>query len=945
MVPIVHALSLLQNAVTARRITHFQPSTACVISCVRSVLSATDCLGRDSPFLANFPALASARKHVLSELAKLVTQARKVSEGKMTIMEANRLDDEMAAMLNMGDAVFGKVRKFLAVAVECGVELPERRSMSPSPVSVEDDAYSYDRAVADVTPTLTSSYSPPDVYSDRRLSSQQQPKSGARTKSLGDLKGGGGSARPSLDQSEPYAEDSDAAGDSSLGHTPARPKHRRRHKAPAFPPSSNGDSTEYAYAEPIAHQRGTKLSISSNDSFSSSHGSSDFAASSPGFPSGPTSTPQVLITLRATQDRLLSIIAAFIGHVHSYSNYSHASSKGHLIELTKETVDQVRHLLALVDSVISTPEILEVKSRELIVLEAAKATLFSQTSSLVDSIRSITSHPSLENEDQEKGTCLQAATGAIRAGAECVTAVQRCLSRRIGEEPFTVTVVPPPSPDSIPQGYSGPTTPPSQSTHGLRKNTLSYLGRKTATLRSGQSPGDDTPDVDEETELDIATQDETVRVRPQMDDQDEYRIHGGPRLGPLASSREASSRGSESTNGSNLSLLRSDTGTLASSMEDPKIGSAIALGRSFMEGTRTSGEEESASEHSLGRSSEEKSPENLSSLKKKIIYGTLPSVPSPTEFKSDDPYAWLLTHDYDEKDIHFNAQGVMTGATLPVMVEKMTSHFYTPEPTFLSTFFLTFRLFTTPKEFVEAIIARYDVPPPPPTMPPDEVVMWQDKKVKVVRVRILNLLKTWIDSNWRSADSEAIPLLQEFITEKLASNTMFASPSRRLLDTLNKRQAQEQPLTPRSIDRIKSVDGLRSREGNYSSNTYSGGAPAGTPPTPVINKTLFSNLRSPSFANVSILDFDVLELARQLTIMESRLYCGISSDDMLDSARPGVRATESVKAATALSNAISGWVIESILNERDLKKRITLVKFFIKLADVSGLLSPLMISS
>ncbi|KAG8905713.1 hypothetical protein FRC01_008255, partial [Tulasnella sp. 417] len=80
MIPMVHALALLQNAVKMNRVTHFQPSTACIISCVRSVLSTCDCLNKDSANLENNPRLAQQRKRVLSELAALVGQARTASE-------------------------------------------------------------------------------------------------------------------------------------------------------------------------------------------------------------------------------------------------------------------------------------------------------------------------------------------------------------------------------------------------------------------------------------------------------------------------------------------------------------------------------------------------------------------------------------------------------------------------------------------------------------------------------------------------------------------------------------------------------------------------------------------------------------------------------------------------------------------------------------------------
>lgn len=47
----------------------------------------------------------------------------------------------------------------------------------------------------------------------------------------------------------------------------------------------------------------------------------------------------------------------------------------------------------------------------------------------------------------------------------------------------------------------------------------------------------------------------------------------------------------------------------------------------------------------------------------------------------------------------------------------------------------------------------------------------------------------------------------------------------------------------------------------------------------------------------------------------------------------GARPAVNVKAVSALSTAITGWVSESILDEPDIKKRTLLVKFFIKVAD------------
>ena len=105
-----------------------------------------------------------------------------------------------------------------------------------------------------------------------------------------------------------------------------------------------------------------------------------------------------------------------------------------------------------------------------------------------------------------------------------------------------------------------------------------------------------------------------------------------------------------------------------------------------------------------------------------------------------------------------------------------------------------------------------------------------------------------------------------------------------------------------------------------------------------MTKALLTQLRARGFSIISPLDFDALELARQLTIMESRLYCAITAEEVLEAGKEAPRGATTpnpnVKAVTSLSTSITGWVAETILGETDAKKRTALVKFFIKLADV-----------
>lgn len=131
-----------------------------------------------------------------------------------------------------------------------------------------------------------------------------------------------------------------------------------------------------------------------------------------------------------------------------------------------------------------------------------------------------------------------------------------------------------------------------------------------------------------------------------------------------------------------------------------------------------------------------------------------------------------------------------------------------------------------------------------------------------------------------------------------------------------------------------------------------------------MTRALLANLRNRNWNTIVITDFDALELARQLTIMEITLYCKILPEEVLEcgegsssAERRESKASEksagttalsatgnvagkqvtpgSVKALATLSTVITGWVAECILSEMDIKKRTQLIKFFIKVADVS----------
>jgi len=318
-------------------------------------------------------------------------------------------------------------------------------------------------------------------------------------------------------------------------------------------------------------------------------------------------------------------------------------------------------------------------------------------------------------------------------------------------------------------------------------------------------------------------------------------------------------------------------------------------------------------------------------LHEKILHGNLPSVPpaSVPDQLSLDSDSWLQSHDYPPEDVSYNSDGQLVGATLRALVEKMTPpNASIVDPAFSSIYFLTFRLFTSPAHLLQAIIDRYNLVPPP-GLSEERTYIWQQRKGIPVRLRISNLIKTWLELYWRPATDNVIlqPLL-DFNRDALA--LMFPGPSHRIHEIIIARKregAQAIPPTPRP-DLAR--DPLMAFTPRIIQSAFE-------IPRPIVTKTLFTHLRNRNFTSISITDFDCLELARQLTITECNLFCAIQSEEILEGGQEGSKPPVNVRAVTSLSTVITGWVAESILNEADIKKRTTLVKYFIKLADVSPL--------
>ncbi|EIW81023.1 ras GEF [Coniophora puteana RWD-64-598 SS2] len=829
MVNLLHSLTLLQSAVRSNRVAHFQPSTACIISCIRFILSSTECLPRDTPVLKRNPRLAQERKKILSDLASLVSQSKNASAEPH---DEDLHTEEVDMMLKLGGQVFAQVRRFLAVAVDCGIDIPTApltssngasplsgSPINPSPSSKEHRSRHNSHFVTPQRPRASTTIAP----------------SASRTKSLTDLRSHRGANAPQRDSGSSIA--------------PLLP-HRT-----VMAHSKNEQYKSYERMPKRQHVQNNMSisSISSTSSFSSADSSSK-AVVATRFPSGPCTAADVVEALRYTHDQYLSTIAAFIGHVHSHSRSAHASSTGHMYDLVREIVELACKMLTIVEAVMRHADIPAKRVEE---LRIAKEELYNLTSSLAESVRLLTAplHPDI-TEEAEKGALLRSATGALKAGADCVSTIKHSLNRADSSKQFVIRI--PSSADSEASAYDP------DPAEFVRKSTAirSVSSKASLSLSVGRT---------EEGE------DATVQPRGLAD--------------------------SQSTVTTSASLNRSDRSSSSTSVEsaDTAATSPFEASQSWpLEDVKDAVQAKRVDELAL------ESPDNEDdrAFEHSLVEGSVPL--------SDVPPV---------SDTTYNSEGHLVAATMDALVERMTPADSLVDPAFSAVFYMTFRLFTTPLGLVDALIDRYNIMPPP-SLHGDALKNWRDTTGVPVRLRVSNLVKTWLESYWRaSVDDEALPQLEDFARNALAK-VFRGGHSQRILDLLQMRRS--------NITSIVSPKTERIRDPGMALNP-----PAFLPsevPRPMMTKALLANLRAGHFEAVAITEFDPLELARQLSIMECELYCAIQPEEVLETGQESVQAPN-VKALSSLSTGITGWVAENILDEHDMKKRTMLVKFFIKVAN------------
>ncbi|KAK2795374.1 hypothetical protein FQN51_000464 [Onygenales sp. PD_10] len=282
-----------------------------------------------------------------------------------------------------------------------------------------------------------------------------------------------------------------------------------------------------------------------------------------------------------------------------------------------------------------------------------------------------------------------------------------------------------------------------------------------------------------------------------------------------------------------------------------------------------------------------------------------------TLIEEPDEVEHLLEKTYAQELMHKDGQVI--GGSLRALIEKLTAHQSTPDALFVSTFYLTFRHFATPTDFAEALMDRYDY------------IGDSADAAGPVRLRVYNIFKGWLESHWRhDRDDVALPSILRFARTKL----MITLPSagKRLLDLAEKVSTVQGPVVPRLVSSI----------GKTNTATAQYVSPDVPLPTPIISRSQLNLLKQWKAGGQapSILDFDPLELARQFTLKESRIFCSILPEELLSTEwmkKSGSLAVN-VRAMSTLSTDLANLVADCILQLEEPKRRAVIIKQWVKIA-------------
>ncbi|KAK9686573.1 hypothetical protein K7432_015114 [Basidiobolus ranarum] len=291
---------------------------------------------------------------------------------------------------------------------------------------------------------------------------------------------------------------------------------------------------------------------------------------------------------------------------------------------------------------------------------------------------------------------------------------------------------------------------------------------------------------------------------------------------------------------------------------------------------------------------------------------------------------WYLGYDYSDEEIVFNCEGQLIGGTIQVLVERLTLHDTTIDSDFVNVFLLTFRNFCSPMLFCQLLLARFNLSPPQ-GLTLAELRIWDERKLTPIRLRVHNILKAWLESYfYEDEDYECLSSILNLAQNGMKN--MMPVPAERLVNLIN----EKMELTNKMEKLPANTGSLRLKNSKSVGRLMAAAAaqvPHEPPPPTLLMKSTLDMLYARQ--DVNLVEIDPTEVARQLTLMENEMFCSIRPHELIgqEFSKKEDSLSFNVRKMSKMSTKITEWVAFSIIQEENIRKRLDLLRYFIRLAE------------
>nr|XP_033807180.1 son of sevenless homolog 2 isoform X2 [Geotrypetes seraphini] len=208
---------------------------------------------------------------------------------------------------------------------------------------------------------------------------------------------------------------------------------------------------------------------------------------------------------------------------------------------------------------------------------------------------------------------------------------------------------------------------------------------------------------------------------------------------------------------------------------------------------------------------------------------------------------------------------IIKGGTVLKLIERLTYHMYA-DPNFVRTFLTTYRSFCKPHELLTLLIERFEIPDPEPTEADRlaaekgeqpisaDLKRFRKEYVQPVQLRVLNVFRHWVEHHFYDfeRDPELLNRLESFISG----------------------------VRGKSMKKwVESIAKIIRRKKQVQANGISHNITFETPP-PAIEWHIS---RVGQFEMFDLMTLHPIEIARQLTLLESDLYRAVQPSELVGS--------------------------------------------------------------